>query len=171
MRYQAVVLEEELDGARTIEGFSLMRSGGSPAMSWECNVSLYMGLTDLDMLTTDFEGNYSPGTKQLVLEADTLIYGDSLDQWYAIDLDQPFSYPGEGNLILDFVMPEYGGFAYVYNWTAGPARGLYCPIQYAPGVTLVPELPYMLLSGTLALEPGTFGSIKALLGRLIPGPY
>ncbi len=165
MHYQAVVLEDEIGQEINITSISFMPSEeGLEPFSWEYGISVFMGLTYQDALTANFEDNYVPGTRQLVLFADSVFYGCTPDVWQEIQLTEPYHYTG-GNLVIEFITPEWGGYTCVYNWDAGMNRALQTYNCSSPEGTLNCYLPYMLISGTLALEQETFGSIKVILGR------
>jgi hypothetical protein len=165
MHYQAVVLEDEIGQPIEIESISFMPSeDGYGPYSWEYGMSIYMGLTDQDQLSPYFESNYLPGTKQLVLYADSVFYGCTKDVWQEIVLDDPFLYT-EGNLVIEVLTPEWGGYTRIYNWDAGMNRALYTYMCSSPQGNLTVHLPYMMFSGALSLEQETFGAIKVILGR------
>ena len=135
--------------------------------SYKDTVYLYLALTDLDELTDTFDSNFIPGTRQLVLYVDTLYYGTEPDQWFTVDFQYPFWYSGEENLLIELISPHIdGGYSDVYNWDSGALRSLVTyNISQQTGIQDF-WVPYMILSGTMELSPGTFGSIKILFGNL-----
>lgn len=158
-----VVLEEEIGQELTVESISYMVSSMQSNHNSVHNIHIYMGITELDVLTETFENNYTPGTRQLVLSADSTCYGDTADAWYPLQLQYPFQYPGQGNLVIEIIC-QYSGYSPVYNWDSVSNRSLFSQSISASTGTLMPYLPYMLISGSLGLEQRTFGSIKVLLG-------
>lgn len=158
-----VVLEEEIDQALTIESISYMVSSMQSNYNNIYEVEIYMGLTELTVLTETFEDNYVPGTRQLVLSADSICYGDTVDVWCPIQLQYPFDYSGQDNLVIEIIC-QSSGYSPVYNWDATSHRALYSYSLSSGTGTTYSFLPYMILSGSLGLEQRTFGSIKVLLG-------
>jgi len=156
-------MEEEIGQGMTVESISYMVSSMQSNHNNAYDIDIYMGLTELDVLTDIFQDNYTPGTKQLVLSADSICYGDTVDAWSAIQLQYPFHYEGQGNLVIEIVCPN-SGYSPVYNWNTGSNRVLYTYNLSSSTGTRYSHLPYMLLSGSLGLEQRTFGSIKVLLG-------
>jgi hypothetical protein len=165
MHHQVVVLENEMGQEMSIDSISYMIGYLQYSNNYLKDVSIYMGLSDLDVLTETFEDNYMPGTKQLVLASDSVFYGYTEDEWYPIPLQQSFHYPGQGNLLIEIVVHDCG-FSSVYNWYAYSTRTLETYNLSSPTGNTSSYVPYMLLSGSPSgLEQETFGSIKVLLGR------
>ncbi len=165
MHHQVVVLEDEIGQEMTIDSISYMIGNLQYPVNYLSNVSIYMGLTDLDVLTETYEDNYSPGTKQLVLSSDSVFYGYTQDEWYPIPMQQPFDYPGQGNLIIEIVVQDCG-FSPVYNWDSYSNRTLQNYNLSSPTGNASSFVPYMLLSGSPSgLQQETFGSIKIILGE------
>ena len=159
-----VVLEEELGHPILIESISFMVEDFYS--SWKTNVFIYLALTDMDELTQTFEANYNVGSKQLVLEADTLNYGTVPEEWFTLEMQTPFWYPGEGNLLLELISYEAdGGYTDIYNWNSDSNRALVTHDCSNPIGNLDMWVPYITLSGSLNLQQMTFGGIKATLGR------
>lgn len=156
-------MEEEIGQEISIESISYMVSSMQSNHNNVYDIEIYMGLTELDVLTDNFQDNYAPGTRQLVLSADTICYGDTVDVWSAIQLQYPFHYAGQDNLVIEIVC-QGSGYSPVYNWNTGSNRVLYTYNLSSSTGTRYSYLPYMLLSGSLSLEQRTFGSIKVLLG-------
>jgi hypothetical protein len=165
MHHQVVVLEDELGLEMTIDSISYMIGNLQYTNNYLSDVSIYMGLTDLDVLTETYDDNYLPGTKQLVLSSDSVFYGYTQDEWYPIALQQSFHYPGQDNLIIEIVVHDCG-FSPVYNWDSYSNRTLQNYNLSSSTGNYSTFVPYMLLSGSpSSLEQETFGSIKILLGR------
>jgi len=159
-----VVLESELGQAIMIESISFMVE--DYYSSWKDSVSIYMALTDLVELTDTFTSNYQFETRQLVLKVDTLNYGTVPEEWFTIEFQTPFWYPGEGNLLLEVISPGAdGGYTDIYNWNSAASRTL---VVFASGQStgsLDCWVSYMILNGTAGLEQTTFTSIKVNAGN------
>ena len=159
-----VVYEQELGQAILIESISFMVE--DYYSSWKDNVSIYMALTELTELTDTFESNYTIGTRQLVLEVDTLYYGTVPDEWFTIELQTPFWYSGESNLLLELFSPGFdGGYTDIYNWNSYSSRALVTNNINQTTGNLDSWVPYMILSGSLGLDQRTFASIKVTAGN------
>lgn len=155
--------ERELGQAILIESISFMVE--DYYSSWKDSVSIYMALTELNELTDIFEMNYTMGTRQLVLDVDTLYYGTVPEEWFTIELQTPFWYPGEGNLLLELISPGCdGGYTDIYNWNSNSYRTLVTHDCGQPNGELDWWVPYMIISGELGLDLMTFGSIKVITG-------
>ncbi|MBN2586635.1 MAG: hypothetical protein JXA64_09790 [Candidatus Fermentibacteraceae bacterium] len=165
MRYQTLYLEDEIGSPIDIEAISLMRTiqAGATYVTLDTLV-IYIGYCSGDELGTGFDGNYSPGTRQLVFwEEDCTISAPEPNQWFQIDLETPFSYSGSGNIIIEYAWPDGYGAVYNWNWTGTVARSLTGEWQSASGFT-TQDCPHILLTYTNGLECTTFGAVKALLG-------
>lgn len=155
--------ERELGQAILIESISFMVE--DYYSSWKDSVSIFMALTELNELTDVFEMNYTMGTRQLVLDVDTLYYGTVPEEWFTIELQTPFWYPGEGNLLLELISHgSDGGYTDIYNWNSNSYRTLVTHDVSQTNGELDWWVPYMMLSGELGLDQMTFGSIKVITG-------
>ncbi len=96
-----MALEEDLGGAMTITAVSWQRSGEGEDSGTYGDVSVHMGISGSDDLTPYFDANYIPGTRTLVFETDSLYLEAPPGEWVQITLDQPFQYPGSGNLVIE----------------------------------------------------------------------
>ena len=156
--------EREVGQAILIESISFMVE--DYYSSWKDSVSIYMALTELNELTDTFESNYTIGTRQLVLEMDTLYYGTVPDEWFTIELQTPFWYNGESNLLLELFSPGAdGGYTDIYNWNSNTSRALVTNDCGQTTGNLDSWVPYMILSGSLGLDQRTFASIKVTAGN------
>lgn len=126
------------------------------------DVEIHMGLCASDQLVGDFDENFVPGTKTLVLQVDTLVFDAGPDEWFGVTLDAPYHYGGEQNLIIEIFHNPGEGYAYSLAWPAGTARCISAWSQ--PGQLGYPRsiVPYMRLTGVVSLVPITFGAIKAV---------
>ena len=85
------------------------------------------------------------------------------DEWMIITLDTPFWYNGVDNLIVELEWVGGSNMFYTYMWETGTNRGLMNTTNVnSPTGTLSTEMSELMFDGTLALEPETFGSIKAI---------
>lgn len=161
MRYQTLYLEEEIGTAIEIQSISLMRTiQGETEVTLDTLV-IYMGYSDLDQLGTVFDDNYRPGTMTEVFwEENFTVYAPDPDSWFSIDLELPFFYNGSGNLIIEYSWPDGYGAVYNYHWDV-PVRSLTAGWGSSTGFTS-DDCPHLLLTGSLSLEPLTFGAIKAM---------
>lgn len=128
-----------------------------------------MAHVTIDELSETFTDNVAPGTLEEVVFIDSLPLYGGVGSTLTIQFDQPFSYNGTDNLLIDIVYPNGMVEAGVYNWEAGPARNLYC--LFPPGGSPDPAgelsdmVPYMILECDMGLETCTFGHIKIILGE------
>ena len=155
-----------MGGAMTIEQISWC-SFGSPGLDGiYLNAEIHLGLCASDQLGSVFDDNFIPGTKTLVLYADSLITDVGPDSWFTVAFDQPYEYSGEENLIIDIYHEPGMNGRHSWSWTAGSNRaaGTYSPPWTQGGrYNLV---PCMIIEGSLALDNTTFGRIKVILGSL-----
>ncbi len=162
-----VVLKDEMETAVTIESISFMINiSGSGSFTKE-DVTLYMALNDQDDLSNCFSENCITGTKIEVLHLDAWDLSGEQGDWVEVELDTPFWYSCENNLLLEISSPEYDGcYARFYNWDPGSNRSLYNYDVTESQGNLLSEVPYMIIEGTLNLDQNTFARIKILLGEI-----
>ncbi len=164
---QVVVLKDEIGTAFQISGilFSIEHFSG---VSYVRDFSISMTHVESDMLTETFTANYQPGSLAQVYFADSLsLIAENEDELF-IELDNPFQYNGEDNLLIDFYFPDGGSYSAVESWVAGYNRSLFD--IFLPNGT--PELtgdldiflPHMILEGIESLDQNTFAAIKIELG-------
>jgi hypothetical protein len=165
MRYQTLYLEEELGQAITIESISLRRTPQSGASSVTLDtLAIYIGYSSVPSLGNNFDGNYQAGTRSLVFwEEDVTVSAPLPDEWFQIDLEDPFFYNGTGNLIIEYSWPSGSGAVYNWNWSDDIERSLTGEWEAVTGFT-TQDCPHILLSGDLSLHGSTFGEVKAILG-------
>jgi hypothetical protein len=151
----------------TIESVSWQRTSegdGDSTASFPA-FELYLGLTDREYLGTEFEENYIPGTRTLVYASDPLEVSADPGSWCAIDLQDPFWYNGDDNLILELCWLGGTGSFHTYKWNSpGVPRSLKAPTPGGPTGFLSSEMSELMLDGTVALTPATFGELKVVLG-------
>ncbi len=161
------MLEEEIGGSFTIEDISLRRHsmGSTSAPTDLFDFAVYMGLCQEDFLSSTFDDNFVPGTRTLVFSRDSMHVEVDPDELIGIDLDAPYWYDGQDNLIVEVMWSagEETGTecVYTWHWNTGAMRcasGLY---DAASG-SLTSIIPWMQLSGQSALDVCTFGEVKTL---------
>jgi hypothetical protein len=101
IRYQVMAMEDELEGPMTVTAISWLRSFEGDDWAVYYDVELHMGLCGHDDLFPQFDLNWIPGTKELVFQTDSLYLSEPSMEWLTLTLDQPFVYPGTGNLLLE----------------------------------------------------------------------
>jgi hypothetical protein len=151
----------------TIETISWQRtdpgSGDSTATFPE--FELYMGLCTQDYLGTDFLDNYIPGTRILVFSSDPLEIAGAPGSWYDFDLQTPFWYNGEDNLLIELCWIDGAGSYQTYSWNSpGVPRSLKAPTPDGPTGFLSSTMSEIRLDGTVELSQTTFARVKVLLG-------
>jgi len=159
---QTLVYADEINTAITIESISFRIYGPSP-IAYSDGLEMYIGLSDNEELSETFESNILPGTRTLVFNTDSLYIGGAPGEMLEIEFETPYYYSGEHNLIVDMVS-DYNNYIIVYGWESGVQKGL---VSYSLSSTLgqlFTKLPYMVLEGTLDLQPSTVGSIKIEFG-------
>ena len=162
-----MALDSEMSGAMTIGQVGWQRAGsaGSSTGSYYY-FKLYMGLSAGDELSETFADNYIPGTRTLVYENSIQVMKADADQWMMIDLDTPFWYNGQDNLVVELEWSGGSNVFYTYMWPTGSNRGLLNKMSTEePEGALSTAMSRLMFTGTLALQQDTFGSIKARLGR------
>jgi len=158
-----VVLSEEMDGAMEIDAIALKRHPSSQPQANFQQLTISMGLCETDTLSENYEDNYIPGTKTTVLDASGFtVNAPAGDEWFYVNLEEPYWYNGEDNLILEFEWPGGSGSLYVYHWFTGENRAVNGGYGSGSGY-LEGNIPHMLLSGTLSFDQMTFGRIKTIL--------
>jgi hypothetical protein len=109
-----------------IVGLSL-HSGDTPNLSGEYyDNDIYVGYTDLDQLTSNFDGNYGSRTRDLVFSADSLDLDWTYYAWQNfIDFDTRWYYDGTSNFIVEFTYDGDDNDAgnYARGWSP-PGGGL-----------------------------------------------
>lgn len=154
-----VVLDEEMSGDMTISAIS-MKNFCSDQYAQQ-HVTIWMGQSELDVLTCVFDDNYTPGSRTLVFDQDSVITGGNANEWFTLLLDTPFEYDGQTNLIID-IESLYCSTIYVWGWETGAHRNLYTYIPGSPTGAPDTEIPHLQIHGSLELECTTFGRIKTL---------
>ncbi len=136
--------------------------------SYVTDFSLSMANVEIDQLTETFAENYAQGTIVEVYHNDSLHLENGYGNELVLELDTPFFYNGQSNLLIDIYYPDGQCWSRVYNWEAGTARCL--RYLFMPGGScsstgyLFEWVPYMIFEGTQSLEQNTFGAVKVILG-------
>ncbi len=131
------------------------------------NVSILMCETDVEHLTREFQNNYGGNTPAEVFSVDTLMidWASGSPGWNGFDLDSPFPYSGNGNLIVEFRYLGHDGKTVNARAADLPAgdRCLSGPNPGSSSGNLMGFLTCMRLHyDGAALDPLTVGVLKAL---------
>ena len=127
---------------------------------------LYVGLCDQDYLGTEFDDNFIPGSKTLVFSADPLAVSGEPGDWFTIDLDSPYWYNGQDNLLIELSWNGGTGSFHTYMWNSpGVPRSLKAPTPDGPTGFLSSTMSELMLDGVEGLPEATFGHIKVVLGN------
>lgn len=96
----------------------------------------------------------------------SITVAEGTDEWFVIDLDTPFAYNGQDNLILEVVWESGSGSVhnFFFDTPGTPMRLKSAEPEAATGFLSSSRCQFMLLS-TQQLETSTFGSIKVILGE------
>ena len=161
-----VARDEEIGTALEIETIHWHHTATGDSSATFEDFNIYLAYCPDDVLSTVFEDNYVPNSKTLVFHRDDLTVAVYGSEWFALDLDAPFWYDGEGNLILEVTWAGGSGSIhnYLFNTPMTPCC-LKAPTPDGPTGFLSSMRCQFMLEGTLMLAPATFGSIKVLLGN------
>jgi len=142
--------------------FAMFDSGG-PGCTTYCDFEAALGLTDRDTLGAVFSANYIAGTRTVVLEAESLLVEVSPDGEILLQLDAPFDYTADHNLLIEVswtARVEEGDPIYCWNFVTGGRRtvvGRYL----SPGGTIYRNLaPWLVLGDVSGLSAVTWGALK-----------
>jgi hypothetical protein len=166
LHYQVVVLDSDINNAIQIESVSWKRSPIGVDAATFVDFKIYMGYSTNDQLSGTFLDNYMPGTRTLVFSRPNYpVVAGGPGNWFTTTLDTPFWYSGTNNLLIEFEWSDGEGSIYAYHWNAGTDRAVYGAYGSTTGDGFEATIPHLQLNGTLALEPESFGSIKAGFGQ------
>ncbi len=160
-----VAKADEIGSPIEVSSISWHRAaGGTPTASFN-NFNIYMGYCPQEMLGTSFMDNYIQDSRTLVHHSGSITVAEGTDEWFTIELDTPFSYDGEGSLILEVAWSSGSGSVHNYFFDApgSPMRLKSAEPEAATGILSSSRCQFML-NGTQALENGTWASVKILLG-------
>ncbi len=165
-----VVLQEDIETAIQINSISFVFAWSDVTPSHVIDFTIRMANVESDQLTNTFSENYAPGTLVEVYYTDSLYLEGGVGTELTLELDTPFFYNGQDNLLVDISYPDGECWTRVYNWEAGTARCL--RYLFMPGGSgsstgyLFEWVPYMVFEGTANLDQSTFGAIKLILGGI-----
>ncbi len=170
MRYQVVVLDEEIGSDFDINSIAWQKHPAGDTSAEFNTLKIYMGLCSEDQLASIFDDNYISGTRTLVYESSSQVMSGGIDEWVSILLDTDYQYDSsEGNLIIEvtWVSPVDNKSFYSRSWDAGTIRAVGytqtgAPTQ--PTGSLSSSLPRLTITGSAggALESLTFGAVKSM---------
>ncbi len=170
MRYQVVVLDEEIGSDFEINSLAWQKHPAGDISAEFATLNIYMGLCSEDQLGSTFDDNYISGTRTLVYGSSSQVMSGSPDEWVPILLDTDYQYDSsEGNLIIEVTWVscvDQKSF-YIRSWDAGAIRAVGYTQTGAPTHptgSLSSALPRLTITGTAqgALETMTFGAVKYL---------
>lgn len=161
------MLDQEIGTSFTVNTFSIRRhslgSTGAPTDLFD--FALYMGLCQSDELSPTFDANFMPGTRTLVFARDSLHLEVEPDALISIDLDTPYWYGGQHNLLIEIMWSsgeETGTECmYTWHWNTGAMRCASGNYDAQSG-SLTSIVPWMQFTGTAGLEACTFAEVKTL---------
>lgn len=161
------MLDEELSGAMDISVLSCQRyTPGETVEGTFYDFEIYMGLTDMDMLSSTFDENLLPGTRQLVFHRDSMTISNSPEDWVDFSLDEVFWYNGENNLVVEFLWSSADtddSCMYTWHWNTGSIRSINGDYSSSTG-TMGSLLIMFRFQGELHCSIDTFAGIKSTLG-------
>lgn len=164
-----VVLQEDIGNAFQISEVSFVIHHAD-SDSYVKDFTLSMAHVESDQLTETFTANYQPGSLVEVYHTDSLDLSGENGEEIFLDLDTPFQYNGQDNLLIDINYPEGYCWTAVYIWEAGPARCL--SDMFLPGGSagstgdLFGWVTYIVFEGTVSLDQCTFGAVKIEFGGM-----
>ena len=164
-----VVLQEDIETAFQINSIKYVFCWPEET-SYVKDITICMALVECDQLTNTFSENYAPGSLVEVYYNDSLYLENGYGNELILELDTPFFYNGQDNLLIDIYYPDGECWSRVYNWEAGTARCL--RYSFMPGGSgsstgyLFEWVPYMVLEGMEALDQSTFGAVKVIQGGI-----
>lgn len=161
------MLDEEMNGAMDISQVSCQRySPGETVEGTFYDFEIYLGLTEQDMLSSTFEDNWMPGTRQLVFQRDTMTISNSPEEWVNFAFDQEFWYNGENNLLVEILWSSADtddSCMYTWHWNSGTIRSI--TGQYGNPTGTMGSLVIMFrFQGVLSFASDTFAGIKSSVG-------
>jgi len=164
-----VVLDEEMGNAMTVESIACKRySPGNPAVGLFIDFEICMGLTGNDILGPVFDDNYIPGSRTTVFERDSISLSPDPDDWQVFELDTPYWYNGEDNLLIEFLWSEgetEDECLYSWHWNTGTIRSLAGEYEDVSG-TMSSLVVMLRFEGSLGFVQTTHGAIKSLFAGL-----
>ena len=161
------MLKEELSEPLDINRLELFATHSSHAEGEFYQFSILLCETEVQSLTTSFQANYGTGTPVTVFSLDTLSieWSHSSPGWNGFDLDEPFSYQGDRNLIIEFRYLGDDGHTVNARAASLPAadRCLSAPHPSSASGSFMSFLTCMRIHyGSQSVQDATFGGIKTL---------
>ena len=161
------MFDEEFEGAMDISALSCQRfTPGETVEGTFYDFEIYLGLTDQEMLSSTFENNWLPETRQLVFHRDTMTISNSPEEWVNFAFDQGFWYNGEDHLIVEVMWSSADtddSCMYTWHWNTGSIRSINGEYSNPTG-TMGSLLIMFKFQGELSFSPDTFAGIKSTLG-------
>ena len=105
-RYQMLYTPAELEGSGSIESVAFQFNADLAADAHCPNVVIKLGHTSQDVVTTTFSDNVETGKGSMITafsEANITILSGSADEFFSLELDEPFSYNGVDNLVVEVI--------------------------------------------------------------------
>lgn len=161
-------MQEDIGSAFEIGSVSYVFAYTDIVTAYAKDFTLSMAHVENDQLTDTFSENYQAGSLLEVFHIDSLYLENGYGNELVLELDTPFQYNGQDNLLIDIYYPEGNVYSRVYNWEAGTDRSLVD--MFLPGGSggnsgyLGDWVPYMILETPLSLQQSTFGGVKVILG-------
>lgn len=156
------MLASEMGDAMEIESLSWRNPPASPDSSGNfTDLEIYVGLCNTDVLGNTYADNFIAGTRTLVLSSSYYSTGTvAVGEWYDFELDTPYWYNGQDNLLIEVIWPSGTGSLYSYAWPSNENRSCFGAYGSTSG-GFQTRIPHLRLNGTLELSNTTFGAIKA----------
>lgn len=164
-RYMAVAYADEIPVPACIETFAF-KNGGSGTTLLLTDLEVYMGYTDNTNLGAVFLENYIAGTRQLVLQADSIYLTADVDTWCEFELDTPFTFYPEHHMLLEFCFTDGSTGMHNFIWTTETSRSVISYSVEASQGNPAFNMIHLLLTGSeLSMSQETFGRVKIILGQ------
>ncbi len=161
------MLDEEIGDAMDISAISCQRySPGETVEGTFYDFSIYLALSDQDVVGSTFTENYIAGTRICVFSRDTMTISNSPYDWVQFDLDTPFWFNGTDNLIVEFLWSSAeteDSCMYTWHWNTGTVRSINGEYE-SPTGSMSSLVIMFRFGGSMHLDSSTFGGIKAMLG-------
>lgn len=161
LRYQVLVLQEEIGSAITIDKMAFRRTdfGIGDSLRLE-EPRVYLALTDADTLTDCFDTNYDPLTRDMVYSSSEMTAVAAPLEWVELQLHDDYFFPGDRNLLIEVSYSNAEADFQSCSWSANDSRALWSSDPSSVDGYLIQTLPHMKLFGSLGLQPCTFASVK-----------
>ncbi len=161
------MLQEELSEPLQIDRLELYATHSAHASGEFYQFSILLCETEVQSLSTSFQANYGTGTPVTVFSLDTLSieWSHSAPGWNGFDLETPFQYQGDRNLIIEFRYLGDDGHTVNARAAGLPAadRCLSAPHPSSASGSFMSFLTCMRIHyGSQSVHDATFGGIKTL---------